>query len=259
MCLVAFAWKVHPRYPLVLAANRDEFHRRATAPVHRWRDRATVLAGRDLTAGGTWLGLAASGRVAALTNYRQGLGDGLPRPSRGGLVSDALTTAEPIPEWLEALHRRGADYSGFNLVAGDADGLFHCSNRGPAGPAAVAVGVHGLSNHLLDTPWPKVERTTAALTDFLADAPALSPGDLFEILDDTSPAADDELPDTGIPRDLERLLSAPRIVSPDYGTRSSTALIVDRRGLAMMAERTFDPEGRVTRTVAHDLQLHGWS
>jgi uncharacterized protein with NRDE domain len=243
MCLLVFAWRAHPRHRLVLAGNRDEFHARPAAPADWWTERADLLAGRDLEAGGTWLGVTRAGRFAVVTNFRE-MGERRPHaPSRGRLVVDyAAHTAGPVA-WLEALATDAQRYAGFNLVAGDADTVAYYSNRDGA-PRALAPGIYGLSNHLLDTPWPKLERVRARFTALLR-APRVELEDLLAPLADTTPAADDELPRTGLTHALERALSAPFIVTPSYGTRCSTALVIDGDGRCELLERRFDPAGSV--------------
>lgn len=243
MCLLVFAWRAHPRHRLVLAGNRDEFHARPAAPAHWWPEPAGLLAGRDLEAGGTWLGVTRSGRFAVVTNFRE-LGERRPEaPSRGRLVVDGCADdAEPLA-WLEALAREADRYAAFNLVTGDMRSIAYYSNRDGA-PRELAPGVYGLSNHLLDTPWPKLERVRARFTALLR-APRIELEDLLAPLADTTPAADDELPRTGLTRELERALSAPFIVTPSYGTRCSTALVIEDDGRCRLLERRFDATGTV--------------
>jgi len=242
MCLILFALDAHPDYPLVLAANRDESYDRPTAPAAPWEDAPRVIAGRDLRGGGTWMGATPEGRWAALTNYRDPREFGRDAPSRGHLVADFLRGDRAPEAYLESLRPRATEYNGFNLLVGDARSAWWYSNRAAA-PEPVSPGVHGLSNHLLDTPWPKVERGKRALARLLEGADALAPDHLLEILLDRTYAADHELPDTGVGVELERALSSLFIVSPGYGTRSSTALLVDRHGRSLLVERTYDRGG----------------
>jgi uncharacterized protein with NRDE domain len=240
MCLIAFAYKTHPRYSLVVAANRDEFYRRPTAPVDFWPECPCVLAGRDLEQGGTWLGVSRDGRFAALTNYRDPAANRPDARSRGELVRDYLCGSMSPQEYLERVKASGGDYNGFNLLVGDAGGLWYYSNRTDV-VAAVAPGVHGLSNHLLDTPWPKVAKAKAGLAACLAGPDdALATG-LFALLADAEPAPDGALPDTGVGLAWERTLSPVFIASADYGTRSSTVVLLGGGG-TRFAERTW-PEG----------------
>lgn len=243
MCLVLFAWQAHPRYELVLAANRDEFHDRPAEPAAFWPERPEVLAGRDLEAGGAWLGVTRAGRFAAVTNYREssrpGGHDG---PSRGRLVNDWLTGAGAPLAAARATDAAGGDYRGFNLLLGRPGELVYLSNRGAA-PQRVAAGVHGLSNHLLDTDWPKVRAGRARFAPLLA-RDTLDSGALFELLADADPV-DGELPGGAAgrlaPENLARLLF---IRSPRYGTRCSTVLTIDRAGRVRFEERRFDADGR---------------
>jgi uncharacterized protein with NRDE domain len=235
MCLIVLAWQAHPDYPLVLAANRDEFYRRATAPARFWPEAPQVLAGRDLVAGGTWLGVTRGGRFAALTNYREpGAAPGA--RSRGLLVSGFLESDAAPMAYAEGVMAEAAHYGGFNLLVGAGDELVVLSNRGTA-PRRLAPGVHALSNHLLDTPWPKVEKARAGLGAQLA-APQVD--GLLQLLADDNVAPDARLPDTGVGLDLERMLSPLFIRSPQYGTRASTVLMVGTRRIRFVEQGFVD-------------------
>jgi uncharacterized protein with NRDE domain len=236
MCLILLAWQSHPDYPLVVAANRDEFFSRRTAEADFWDDAPNVLAGRDLEAGGTWLGVARSGRFAALTNYRDPSRNKTGAPSRGELVSRFLKGGTTPRTYLAELESVANRYNGFNLVFGDLDGLWCFSNCGE-GEQALAPGVYGLSNHLLDTPWPKVARGKSALGAALQALPDEAP--LFALLRDDRIAPDEALPRTGVSLEWERLLSAAFISSPGYGTRSATVLLRDRSGRMRFIEQGF--------------------
>ena len=254
MCLIVVAWKLREDYPLMLAANRDEFFSRPAAPAAFWEDHGEILAGRDLLQGGTWLGLTRSGRLAAVTNFRDGGRERVGRLSRGWLVRDYLLSEQQPSSFLAQVRASGDQYDGFNLIAGTQRGLFHYSNRG-AGITALPAGVHGLSNHLLNTPWPKVQRARGGLAA-LADAPATAlPEALFALLAERTPAPDEALPDTGIGLERERLLSTAFIRTPEYGTRCSTILLVDRSGQARFEERTFEADGTNSAQRRYDLQL----
>jgi uncharacterized protein with NRDE domain len=244
MCLIVFAYRVHPDYPLLLASNRDEFHARPTAPAAWWRSGPAVLGGRDLEAGGTWLALDRRGRMAAVTNYRKPDERSGSRPSRGRLVTDFLAGDRSAAASARAAAGRGEAFAGFNLLLFDGARLWYASNRG-GGVAEVEPGVHGLSNSLLDSPWPKVERGVARLRAALA-ASRPGPGALLDALGDETVPPDEALPDTGLGLEKERLLGPCFIVSPDYGTRAASALLVRGDGTRVFAERSFDPEGRVT-------------
>lgn len=240
MCTLLVAYEAHPRYRLILAANRDEFYQRPTAAAGFWQEAGDVFAGRDLVHGGSWLGVTGSGRIAALTNYRQGTA-GAHGQSRGHLVSEYLKGELSAQEYLETLRGNTAGYSGYNVVLGDTDRLYCYSNKNDE-IIRIEPGVHGLSNHLLNTPWPKVVRGKEALARAL-EQEKVSREELFAILADSTKAPDEQLPDTGVGLELERLLSSIFISSERYGTRSSTILLVDRQHQATFVERSFD-QGR---------------
>jgi uncharacterized protein with NRDE domain len=251
VCLAVVALDSHHRYALVVAANRDEFHARPAAPAAWWE--AGFVAGRDLAAGGTWLGVSRGGRFAFLTNVREPHRVDRAAPSRGTLVPDVLRDRGSIGQALERARVNGARHNGFNLVAGDPDAAAWTSNRAD-GVVPLAPGVHGLSNALLDAPWPKVLRTEAAVDAWL-DTGQDDPEPLFAALGDRAIAPDAELPSTGVPLEWERLLSAPFIVSASYGTRCSTVLTIDRAGHARFVERTFDPSGHLDGEVEHRFDV----
>jgi uncharacterized protein with NRDE domain len=237
MCLILLGWKTREDYPLVLAANRDEFYERPTAPADFWEEAPDILAGRDLPAGGTWLGITRQGRLAALTNYRDPAAHKTEAPSRGTLAGDYLRGRQDPEAYLDALVTRAGSYNGFSLILGDLQGLHFFSNRG--GRLPLAPGIHGVSNRLLDTPWPKVERGKRALATLLGKRDGPSPEALLDLLADRSRPPDDELPETGVGLEWERVLSPLFIESPRYGTRSSTVLIVDGGGGVTFVERVF--------------------
>lgn len=238
MCLILMAYDVHPEYRLILAANRDEFYERPTRPMGFWEEDPDLLAGRDLRSGGTWMGITASGRLAAVTNYREPAGPGPDAPSRGHLVSDFLSGTCSARSYLESVSVVGSAYSGFNLIAGDASGLHYCSNRAD-GVCRLDPGWYGLSNHLLNTPWPKVEKGIAMLKDAVPQNIPATVGPIFQMLKNRETPNDDRLPDTGVGLSLERVLSPLFIRSPGYGTRSSTVLLIDRSGKVTISEHTF--------------------
>jgi uncharacterized protein with NRDE domain len=239
MCLILLAWRAHPDYPLVVAANRDEFFSRRTAAADFWDDAPEVLAGRDLESGGTWLGITRTGRFAALTNYRDPSRNKPGAPSRGELVSRFLTGNMAPQAYLSELESGADRYNGFNLIFGDQDGLWCFSNCGE-GEQLLAPGVYGLSNHLLDTPWPKVARGKSALGAALQALPDEAP--LFGLLRDDRIAPDEALPRTGISLEWERLLSAAFVRSPQYGTRSATVLLRGKAGTLRFVEQTYLPD-----------------
>jgi uncharacterized protein with NRDE domain len=253
MCLVLIALDSHPAYPLIVAANRDEFYDRPTAPAAFWADAPSVLAGRDLKADGTWLGIDRRGRFAAVTNYRLGQREPPAPRSRGRLVSDFLTTDTDARAHIERARSDAALYNGFNLIASDAGGLFYYSNREDRVRPLVP-GVYGLSNHLLDTPWPKVASAKTAFDALLNGGASDLTAELFLLLSDRNRPADDLLPSTGVGREWERLLSSAFIASEDYGTRSSTVLLVRREGGIVFIERTFGPGGAPAEQVSFEFQ-----
>ncbi|MBX6319670.1 NRDE family protein [Pigmentiphaga sp.] len=245
MCLIAFAWDPRGPTTLLFVANRDEFYARPTAPADWWPDLPDIWAGRDLAAGGTWMGITRQGRFAAITNYREAGRHDPHAPSRGKLVTDFLAADCSPAAYLRQLSKRAEPYNGFNLLVGDlfarTPSLWYLSHRRgyPATPPeALTAGVYGLSNAMLDTPWPKVVRTTAALATLKA-ADARTPAYL-QMLSDTTIADDAELPSTGISIERERALSAAFIVTPDYGTRAQTVLQVTRDGRVEASERSFE-------------------
>jgi uncharacterized protein with NRDE domain len=233
-----FAWRPDTTHRLVLAGNRDEFHERPAAPADWWGNGA--VGGKDLRAGGSWLAAHRSGRFAVVTNFRESIEEGRGPRSRGELVTGFLESDLSPEEFAREVARRGRGYAGFNLLLGSPAELAYLSNRG-RGPELLEAGVYGLSNHLLDTPWPKLERTRTRFTALLAaGAPTEQ---LLAMLADREPAAAGELPDTGIGPEWERLLSAPFIVSPRYGTRCSTILkLLEDRNM-QFTERRFDAAG----------------
>ena len=239
MCLILVAWRVHPEFPLVVAANRDEFFKRPTAPLSFWPD-GRILAGRDQEAGGTWMGITVDGRFAALTNYRapEIHRDGM--ASRGQLVADFLTADESPAIWLNQQSTEAARYNPFNLLVGDRNSL-GCFSSTSKEVRWLEPGVYGLSNHLLDTPWPKVEAAKSSLSQALAALP--DDRLLFELLRDDTVHPDDALPRTGVSLEWERLLSAAFVKARGYGTRSSTVLKVSRGGTPSMDEQTWLEDG----------------
>jgi uncharacterized protein with NRDE domain len=241
MCLILFAYQHHPRYPVIVAANRDEFYTRPTQALDFWPDQPEIAAGRDLERMGTWLGINRQGRLAAVTNYREA---GVQRPealSRGHLVTDFLTGRTTVPDYLNRLPAEGHLYNGFNLILGDSRGLFYFSNRGRT-PSPIQPGIHGLSNHLLDTQWPKVCNGQSKIAAILAeDDTDIDRQRLLEALEDQSVPQEDQLPDTGIGPEWERMLAPIFITSPDYGTRCSSLLTIDIHGEVHFTEITWHP------------------
>jgi uncharacterized protein with NRDE domain len=247
MCLILFAWKAHPEYRLVLAANRDEFHERPALAADFWPQCPDLLAGRDLQAGGTWLGVTRSGRFAAVTNFREPLAPEAPlERSRGELVTDFLTGDQRPLAHAEGLRESGSAYRGFSLLIGTPESLAYVSNR-QARAAAVADGCHGLSNHLLDTDWPKVHAGRDCLEALLGEG-RVDPEALFEVLTDRGRISGD-MPAGADSSEIRRhLMNHYFIVSPEYGTRSSTVLLIGRDGRVTFIERRFAPDGSETGT-----------
>jgi len=240
MCLLVLAWRVQPNCPLLLAANRDELYDRPAAPAQFWPEAPQLLAGRDLLAGGTWLGVTRDGRFAAVTNYREARTVTPPPRSRGELARDYLLGGASAGQYVHSLPALAADYAGFNLLCGDRDALWWYSNRGGP-PRHLAPGVYGLSNALLDTPWPKVLVAKAALAGLCADGTA-SPGALLELLQDRRTHPADADPALGLDAPLAQALSAIFIETPRYGTRCSTVLRIGADGCAELVERRHAPD-----------------
>ncbi len=248
MCLIAFAWRPDHALPLVLAANRDEFYARSSLPLGEWPDMPGLFAGRDLQAGGTWLGVNAKGRFAALTNIRdphQAKGIG----SRGELPVEFLRGDLDAEAFLAELRPRLERYSGFNLLLGDRHGLYYFnSEEGQA--RRLQPGLYGLSNAELDTPWPKVLRASERLAGCLSNP---QPNELLELMRDRQQPPQVLLPDTGIGVDWELLLSSMFIVGPGYGTCSSSALVLDADGGVKLVERRYDSQGQPVQETAIEL------
>lgn len=238
MCLILTAHRAVPGHVLVLACNRDEFFARPTEPANYWTDAPHVLAGRDLEKGGTWMGVTRDGRWAAVTNYRDGTRPETGSRSRGELVARYLLEGSSAANYATAVASAGAEYHGFNLLVGDSEGVHYVSNRG-ARPRALEPGIYGLSNHLLDTPWPKVERGKREMKALFGGNPEDPTEPLLALLADRRPAAADALPETGVSRDWEKLLSSVFICAPGYGTRASSVLLIEHNGQASLRERSF--------------------
>jgi len=254
MCLILFAWQTHPRYPLVVAANRDEFHNRPTAAADYWKESPQLLAGRDLQAGGTWLGMTKQGRFAAITNYREPLAnEPVLEQSRGHLVRDFLLDQATPVEFGDDLRIHSDAYRGFNVLLGDPGRMIYVSNRNEKN-ITVKAGIHGLSNHLLDTDWPKAHRGRARL-DALLEEDHLDPEALLELLADRHVIPGGEPPGFELNLAPELLTRMTFIVSPEYGTRSSTVLLMDRDGNVTFVERQFDAAGMACGTRSHEFNI----
>lgn len=255
MCLIALAWRQHPRYPLAIAANRDEAHARPTAAAGLDPDDPAVYGGRDLVQGGGWLQVSTSGRLAAVTNVRNGLQTGVAPRSRGWLVRDFVRGTAAAPAFAAGIDERPDEFGPFNLLAFDGVRLAFASNRPTASNILVAPGLHAMSNGAFNAAWPKSRLATRALAswlesglskrDPLSDPESLEP--LFAALADTALAPDDTLPDTGIGLELERRLSPPFVSSDHYGTRCSTLVLAGEDGF-VFAERRFGPRAVVLGT-----------
>src|SRR2546423_10681238 len=262
MCLLVIAWQVHPRYRLIVAANRDEFHERPTERMARWAAPDEIIAGRDLRAGGTWLGIDRRRRFGIVTNFRELQRPAPGAPSRGNLIPGYLRNPAPVTQYIQNLKPLADQYSGFNLLLTDhaepadravpghhadsasGDSLWYVSNRAPQFAQSLAPGIYGLSNELLDTPWPKLQRVRKRFDTLINQPGKLSEEALFAILaDPTQAGVDDALPDSGLSREWEQLLSSPFISNQDYGTRCSTVLLQEGSGAVSLIERRFGPQG----------------
>ena len=255
MCLILIAINQHARYPLVVVANRDEFHTRPATPMDFWPQAPSLLAGRDLQAGGTWLGITRQGRFAAVTNVRE---PGLNRSdalSRGELPLQYLAGTLTASQYLAELQARAQSYNGFNLLCGTLAQVLHYSNRVEA-PTALGSGVHGISNAVLDTPWPKVTTGKAALAAVLSQ-PDFELDDLLPVLNQRAAAPDASLPDTGVGLAMERILSSRFINAPElaYGTRASTVLRVSNQGQVQVKEWSWNDQGALAGLRHYDFML----
>ncbi len=239
MCLIVFGYKVSKEYPLVLAANRDEFYRRPTLPMHFWEDSPEILAGKDLEQGGTWFGIHKNGRFAALTNYRNPAAIKPDAPSRGEIIINFLNSKKSPVEFIHDFRPKALSYNGFNLIFGNLDHLFWFTNVIDT-IERIAPGIHGISNRFLNTPWPKVESGKKALKKTMTHS--ITPDHLFSFLKESSVPDDDRLPETGVGLEWERILSPLFIKSDTYGTRSSTTMLTDQKGNVNITERTYFPE-----------------
>jgi uncharacterized protein with NRDE domain len=254
MCIILVAWHAHPTYPLVVAANRDEYFSRPTAAAAFWPDQREILAGRDLDAGGTWLGLTRNGSFAALTNYRDPDGHRADRRSRGQLVREFLADTGEPEAYLQRIAATGGEFNGYNLLVGDRHSLAWFSNVTGQGKILPA-GIYGLSNDLLDTPWPKVCAAKSALSSALACLPV--DDKLFELLRDDTVHPDETLPRTGVSLEWERLLSAAFVRASGYGTRNSTLVTVDAQGMAIFDEQTWMEGGAAGPRRRFRFRLEG--
>jgi len=253
MCLIVFAYNVHPSYRLILAANRDEFYERPSLPADFWKDQQNVLAGRDLKEGGTWLGITKKGKFAAVTNYRDPSAFKSNAPSRGKLVSRYLIGKQNAGGYLEDVSSQADKYNGFNLLIGDDNDLFVFSNNGEK--QKLNPGIYGLSNHNLNTPWPKVSRGKRLLKATLDKKGAELKEALFTVLADCHIPPDSKLPSTGVGLEWERILSSMFIKSPDYGTRSSTIILIGKNRRVRFVEKVFDDQRESWITSSFSFKL----
>ena len=301
MCLLVMAWQAHPRYRLVVAANRDEFHDRPAAPFASWKPPDEIIAGRDLRAGGTWLAVDRGRRFGVVTNFRELQRPAPGAPSRGELIPGFLRAARAVQDGTESapsgteraqdgtepaqgtsriapdalrasagaagsaaayfasLASVASSYSGFNLLLADARALWYGSNRAPQFATRLSPGVYGLSNQLLDTPWPKLRRVRQRFGAWLTQTRAASTEELLAILDDRIRAGPDEqLPDTGLSREWEQVLSSPFVSDPIYGTRCSTVLLLEAGGALHILERRFDSRGECSGETEFRLAAGDW-
>lgn len=241
MCLILFAYHRHPKYKLIVAANRDEFYERQTLPIHYWEDRPNILAGRDLEKMGTWMGVTTSGRFAALTNYRNPKEKQEGKRSRGQIVREALEYAGNPKDYMEKLGLKDDRYPGYNLLVGDIENLYYYSNVGRK-LKKLEPGIHGVSNHLLNTEWPKVQKGKEGMSKTIMTSGTNMVEDLFTLLEDDKIIPDELLPHTGISLEKERMLSPLFIKSEDYGTRSSTVMLMSGEEI-YYTERIFSRNG----------------
>lgn len=255
MCLLLFSFNKHPDYSLILAANRDEFFERPTDVAAFWDDYPSILAGRDRCKSGSWMGVNKEGRIAAVTNYREPTQNKPNAISRGALVSDYLKGKESAEDYMQNVMAQRHAYDEFNLLIGDKESLlFFCSIEDTC--QALTPGLYGISNGKLDSPWPKVEKGKAALENIIQANVKPEPENLFELLADKTIAADKELPSTGVSLEWERRLSPLFVHSKDYGTRSSTVLLIDKQGKVFFSERSFDKEGLVVDTCSYEFIIN---
>jgi len=254
MCLILIAYDYHPRYKLIVAGNRDEYYNRPTLPTTYWPENPAILAGKDLIKGGTWTGITTKGRFAAVTVYREPFNYPPHLQSRGVLAANFLEGDDSAEVYMENLVASGDDYKGYSLLAGTIDSLYYLSNRENT-IHRLDKGLHGLSNNLLDVPWPKVTKGLQALSDCLQQD-EVKAEQLFEIMADKEQPDDKDLPDTGVGLERERLLGPMCIISPNYGTRATTVILVDRENRVQFWERSLDSLRSGTwEEVRYDFQV----
>lgn len=255
MCLIFLSLNQHPAYKLIIAANRDEFYGRKTAPADFWKDQPEIIGGRDLEANGTWMAMNKNGRISLVTNYRDPANINPNAPSRGQLASNYLMNEETPSEYLGYLQSNAKQYNGFNLLVGSADELWYLSNY-KEGIQKLETGIHGLSNHLLDTPWPKVQRGKIKFKEVILSE-KIDPSTLFEFLYDEQRAPDNQLPSTGVGLDRERALSSMFIKTQGYGTQCSTVVLVDNKNCVSYSERIYNVETFEHKTQSFSFEIIG--
>jgi uncharacterized protein with NRDE domain len=259
MCLLVLAWQVHPRYRLVVAANRDEFHERPTAAMAKWPAPDDIIAGRDLRAGGTWLAMDRGRRFGIVTNFRDMQPPASGAPSRGNLIPDYLRNEAGAERYFKELQPIAGRYSGFNLLLTDRDSLWYASNRAAQFASPLPPGIYGLSNEFLDTPWPKLQRVRRRFDPLAVQGGEVSKDELFAILSDPTQAGiNEQLPKTGLSPEWEQLLSSPFIRNEDYGTRCSTLVLLEHSGAISLTERRFDSAGNVIADAQFSLHADEW-
>ena len=241
MCLILFAYKQHPKYPLILVANRDEFYPRPTAQADWWKEYPTMLAGKDIKGNGSWLGMSKDGKFAALTNFRDGMNLKQNAPTRGKLVTNYLVNPVESESYLQEIAKTGELYNGYNLLTFDGEDIWHYSNMSND-ITHIEPGVHGLSNALLNSDWPKVHRAKAKLAALVDVNKDFSIEAGFQMMLDSEQAADEDLPQTGVPYDWEKKLSSMCIRTETYGTRCSTVVLWGADGTVHFEERSYVPD-----------------
>jgi uncharacterized protein with NRDE domain len=259
MCLLVLAWQVHPRYRLIVAANRDEFHERPTAAMARWPAPDDIIAGRDLRAGGTWLAIDRARRFGVITNFRDLQPPAPGAPSRGSLIPSYLRNPAGAAAYLRELEPTAREYSGFNLLLMDDDSLWYASNRADPFAKPLPPGIYGLSNQFLDTPWPKLQRVRRRFDPLVQQGDEVLRSELLAILGDpTQAGVDEHLPKTGLSVEWEQLLSSPFIRNDQYGTRCSTLVLLEHSGAVSLTERRFDPLGTMIADTEFSLRPDEW-
>lgn len=254
MCLLLIGFQAHSDFKLIVGQNRDEFYDRPASGATFWNSEPELLAGKDLKTGGTWLGITKGGRIAAITNYREPFDHCKDAPSRGILVRDYLLSDRTPSEHMTILRDAAHHHNGFNLIFGDQDGLYYYSNKGDKG-RSLSPGLYGLSNHFLDSQWPKVRKGKKALADILSREKKPDPEKLFEILTDRSSPDDQALPVTGVGLEWERILSPIFVSSDTYGTRCSTVILIDYQGNVTFVERSFTPSSYHLKTAMFEFKI----